>query len=161
MYSYELSCAVLRWHAALVSHVWQSWGAVWKYCYPWCWRGSRCRIAQLDTLEKSAEKTSGVLNVCHWHSDCQTHYEDAGLLRQRRCGTKLISRLGDLQCLPSYLCTCSGNQIRQAQAEPFCTASSLFQVTACYGLSTHTYLYDIIGPTSGPMRLCRGDRSQV
>src|SRR5258708_38866742 len=48
----------------------------------------------------------------------QTRYEDAGLLRQRRRGMKLISRLGDLQCLPSYLCTCSGNQIRQAQAEP-------------------------------------------
>src|SRR5258708_38966926 len=65
----------------------------------------------------------------------------------------LISRLGNLQCLPSYLYTCVGNQIRQSQKEPFCTASGPFLVSAHHGLSICLHPYDVVRPASGPMQM--------
>src|SRR5260221_3819181 len=67
----------------------------------------------------------------------------------------LISRLGDLQCLPSYLYTCVGNQIRQSQKEPFHTASSPSLVLAHHGLSILSHPYDVVGPALGLMQMCR------
>src|SRR5258708_3493011 len=73
----------------------------------------------------------------------------------------LISRLGDLQCLPSYLYTCVGNQIRQSWKELFHTASSLSLVSACHGLSICSYPYDMVGPGLGLIQMCGVDESQV
>jgi len=73
----------------------------------------------------------------------------------------LISRLGDLQCLPSYLYTCAGNQIWHSWKEPFCAASGPSLVSACHSLSVHLCLYDVVRPASGLMQLCWVDESQV
>src|SRR5258708_37126250 len=111
MYPYETSCAVSWWYVALVSHVWQSWGSL-EYCHTQHWRGTRCKIAWLDTLKEVSVGQCGGLNVCHWHSDCHSLTKEDAKLRLERCGELLISRLGALQCLTSYLYTCPGNQIR-------------------------------------------------
>src|SRR5258708_10665502 len=58
-------------------------------------------------------------------------------------------------------CTCVGNQIRQSQKEPFSTASGPSLVSAHHGLSIHSYPYDMVGPTLGPMRMCGVNESQV
>src|SRR6266436_380124 len=93
-------------------------------------------------------------NVCHWRSDCHGLTEEVLKASQttRDMEQCLISRLGDLQCLPSYLYTCVGNQIRQSQKEPFHTASSLSLVSACHSLSIHLHLYDVVRPTLGLMQ---------
>src|SRR6266436_6575778 len=102
-------------------------------------------------------------NVCHWRSDCHGLTEEVLKASQttRDMEQCLISRLGDLQCLPSYLYTCVGNQIRQSQKEPFCTASGLSLVSAHHGLSICSHLYDMVGPASGLMWMCRVNESQV
>src|SRR5258708_1193094 len=102
-------------------------------------------------------------DICHWHSDCHGLTEEVLKASQttRDVEQCLISRLGDLQCLPSYLYTCVGNQIRQSWKEPFCTASSLSLVSAHHGLSICLHPYDMIRPASGPMQMFGVDESQV
>src|SRR6266446_6921021 len=102
-------------------------------------------------------------DICCRHSDCHGLTEEVLKASQttRDVEQCLISRLGDLQCLPSYLYTCVGNQIRQSQKELFHTASSLSLVLAHHGLSIHLCPYDVVGPTSGLMQMCGVDESQV
>src|SRR5260221_13418238 len=101
-------------------------------------------------------------DICHWRLDCHGLTEEVlRLLRHKRHEQCLISRLGDLQCLPSYLYTCVGNQIRQSWKEPFCTASSLSLVSAHHSLSICLHPYDVVRPALGLMWMCRVDESQV
>src|SRR5258708_13486028 len=101
-------------------------------------------------------------NVCHedldWHGLTE---EVLRLLRHKRHGAMFDFQTGDLQCLPSYLYTCIGNQIRQSWKEPFHTASSLSLVLAHHGLSICSYLYDVVRPALGLMRMCGVNESQV
>ena len=115
-------------------------------------------MAQSVALEKLADDEEEAQHM----SDCHSLTEEVlRLLRHKRCGAMFDSRLGDLQCLPSYLYTCVGNQIRQSQKEPFCTASGLSLVLAHCSLSIHSHPYDMVRPTSGPMRMCGVNESQV
>src|SRR5258705_13441494 len=102
-------------------------------------------------------------DVHRWCSDCHGLTEEVLKASQttRDVEQCLISRLGDLQCLPSYLYTCVGNQIRQSQKEPFHTASGLSLVLAHHSLSIHSHPYDVVRPASGPMQMCGVDESQV
>src|SRR6266481_8517311 len=102
-------------------------------------------------------------NICHQCLDCHGLTEEVLKASQttRDVEQCLISRLGDLQCLPSYLYTCVGNQIRQSWKEPFCTASSPSLVSAHHGLSICSHLYDVVRPALGLMQMCGVDESQV
>src|SRR5260221_10816132 len=103
--------------------MWVSSG-VYRSCHAQCQRGTGCKIAWLDTLKGVSMGQCGGFNVCHWHLDCHGLTKEDTKLRLERCGELLISRLGDLQCLPSYLYTCAGNQIRHLWGNPFCTSGN-------------------------------------
>src|SRR5258705_6145562 len=102
-------------------------------------------------------------DIHHWCSDCHGLTEEVLKASQttRDMEQCLISRLEDLQCLPSYLYTCVGNQIRQSQKEPFHTASSPSLVLAHHSLSICLHLYDVVGPALRLMWMCRVDESHV
>src|SRR5258707_2148223 len=102
-------------------------------------------------------------DVHRWCSDCHGLTEEVLKASQttRDVEQCLISRLGNLQCLPSYLYTCVGNQIRQSWKELFPTASGLSLVSAHHGLSICLHPYDMVGPTLGLMQMCGVNESQV
>src|SRR5260221_4080544 len=82
-----MKCPVLsqggmwHWSAMCGSH-----GAVWKYYHARRQRGTRCRIAWLDTLKGVSVGWCGGLNVCHWCLDCHSLMKEDAKLRLKGHG---------------------------------------------------------------------------
>src|SRR5258708_26387011 len=112
--------------------MWVSSG-VYRSCHAQCQRGTGCKIAWLDTLKGVSMGQCGGFNVCHWHLDCHGLTKEDTKLRLERCGELLISRLGDLQCLPSYLYTCAGNCNDQFPHSPDMVPKGRLGLSLCAG----------------------------